>query len=181
VTAVSSTTNGRPVAQLESSRGVIRRRPRTKSPRSATAQGFDLHAGVTVRAGDREALERLCRYGARPCFSLERLSVGARLADGRVAYRLRKRRRNGATHLVMMPVHFSSRAMEPQNVPRRRGPAYVDAEGWALLGLSARVADPLDGREDLVALERPVYHVTLTRIPAGPTATCGPDLRGMKV
>jgi hypothetical protein len=27
--------------------------------------------------------------------------------------------------------------MEPQNVPRRRGPAYVDAEGWALLGLSA--------------------------------------------
>lgn len=29
--------------------------------------------------------------------------------------------------------------MEPQNVPRRRGPAYVDAERWALLGLSARL------------------------------------------
>ena len=81
-------------------------RPRTKSPWSATARGFDRHAGVTVRAGDREGLERLCRYGARPCFSLERLSV---LADGRVAYRLRKPRRNGATHLVMTPAHFLAR------------------------------------------------------------------------
>jgi hypothetical protein len=40
--------------------------------------------------------------------------------------------------------------MEPQNVPRRRGPAYVDAEGWALLGLSAgeggQGAGPGEGR-----------------------------------
>jgi hypothetical protein len=38
----------------------------------ATARGFDLHAGVTVRAGDREGLERWCREGARqnpPCSS----------------------------------------------------------------------------------------------------------------
>ncbi|WP_437479089.1 transposase [Sorangium sp. So ce1014] len=45
-----------------------------------------------------EGRERLCRYGARPPFSLERLSL---LPDGRVAYRLRRPRRNGATHLVM--------------------------------------------------------------------------------
>jgi hypothetical protein len=56
--------------------------------------------------GDREGLERLCRYGARPPFSLERLSI---LADGRVAYRLRKPRRNGATHLVMTPVQCLAR------------------------------------------------------------------------
>lgn len=83
-----------------------RHKPRTKSPWSAEVQGFNVHAGTTVRAGDREALERLCRYGARPCFSLERLCV---LADGRVAYQLRKPRRNGATHLVMTPVHFLAR------------------------------------------------------------------------
>ncbi len=83
-----------------------RHKPRTKSPWSAEVGGFNVHAGTTVRAGDREALERLCRYGARPCFSLERLSV---LADGRVAYQLRKPRRNGATHLVMTPVHFLAR------------------------------------------------------------------------
>jgi hypothetical protein len=48
----------------------------------------------------------LCRYGARPPFSLERLSM---LADGRVAYLLRKPRRNGATHLVMTPVQLLAR------------------------------------------------------------------------
>ncbi|MBL0195592.1 MAG: transposase [Myxococcales bacterium] len=40
-----------------------------------------MHAGVLIHAGDREGLERLCRYGARPPFSLERISL---LADGRV-------------------------------------------------------------------------------------------------
>jgi hypothetical protein len=39
-----------------------------------------LHRGA--RARDREGLERICRYCARPPFSLERLSI---LADGRVA------------------------------------------------------------------------------------------------
>ena len=93
-------------AKLADAEDEQRRRLRTKSPWSAEESGFNLHAAVTVRAGDREALERLCRYGARPCFSLERLSV---LADGRVAYRLRKPRRNGATHLVMTPVQFLAR------------------------------------------------------------------------
>jgi hypothetical protein len=78
----------------------------TKSPWAAEAEGFNVHAGVTAHAGDREGLERLLRYCARPAFSLERLS---RLADGRVAYLLRKPRRNGATHLVMTPVQFLSR------------------------------------------------------------------------
>jgi hypothetical protein len=36
-------------------------------------------------------------------------SAGALLPDGRVAYRLRKPRRNGATHLVLLPVHFLAR------------------------------------------------------------------------
>ncbi|AUX34727.1 uncharacterized protein SOCE836_069030 [Sorangium cellulosum] len=43
----------------------------------------------------------MCWYGARPPFSLERLSI---LADGRVGHLPRKPRRNGATHLVMTPV-----------------------------------------------------------------------------
>lgn len=75
----------------------------SKSRWAADVGGFDVHAGVTVRAGDREGLERLCRYGARPPFSLERLSL---LPDGRVAYRLRKPRRDGATHLVLTPMQF---------------------------------------------------------------------------
>src|SRR6476646_9993384 len=69
-----------------------------KGPWVAEVSGFNIHAGVTVRAGDREGLERLCRYGARPPFSLEHLSM---LGDGRVAYLRCMPRRNGATHLVM--------------------------------------------------------------------------------
>jgi hypothetical protein len=79
---------------------------RGKSPWAAEAAGYNVHAGVTVRAGDREGLERLLRYCARPAFALERLSL---LPDGRVAYLLRKPRRNGATHLVLEPVAFMAR------------------------------------------------------------------------
>jgi hypothetical protein len=32
-----------------------------KSPWSAEVGGFDVHAGVTIRAGDRAGLEQLCR------------------------------------------------------------------------------------------------------------------------
>ena len=41
-------------------------RAASKGPWVAEASGFNVHAGVMVRAGDREGLERLCRYGARP-------------------------------------------------------------------------------------------------------------------
>ena len=37
-----------------------------QGPWVAEASGFNVHAGVTVRSGDREGLERSCRYGARP-------------------------------------------------------------------------------------------------------------------
>ena len=37
-----------------------------KGPWVADVSGFNVHAGVTVRSGDREGLERLCRYCARP-------------------------------------------------------------------------------------------------------------------
>ena len=77
-----------------------------KSPWTAEVDGMNIHAGVTMRAGDREGLERLLRYCARPAFSLERLS---QLADGRLAYELRRPRKNGATHLVLTPVQLIAR------------------------------------------------------------------------
>jgi hypothetical protein len=50
--------------------------------------GFSLHAGVVVPSGDRERLEHLCRYVARPPVATGRLS---RLPDGRLLYRLKRR------------------------------------------------------------------------------------------
>jgi hypothetical protein len=114
--------------------------------------GFNIHARVTLRAGDRAGLERLCRYGARPPFSLERISL---LPDGRVAYRLRKPRRNGATHLVLAPVHFLARIA-----------ALVPPPRYPLLPLSGVLASGSSWRAAVVA-----HGPAATSIPVPETKT----------
>ena len=68
--------------------------------------GFNLHAGVRIEAGDDVGRERLCRYGARPPLSLERLRL---LSGGRVAYRVKSVRRGRAKHRVMTSVELLAR------------------------------------------------------------------------
>ena len=65
-------------------------------------EGLSLNAATHLHAHDREGIERLCRYGARPPFALERLS---QRPDGRLSYRLRHPR-GGRTHLVLEPLEF---------------------------------------------------------------------------
>ncbi len=69
-------------------------------------EGFNLHADVRVEADDEHGREALLRYGARPPFSLERLGE---LSDGRLTYALKKRRKNGQSHVVMTPLEFLAR------------------------------------------------------------------------
>ena len=59
---------------------------------------MSLHADVAVPARDRKRLERLCRYVARPPIAIDRLEA---LPDGRLAYRLKTRWRDGTTHVLM--------------------------------------------------------------------------------
>jgi hypothetical protein len=73
---------------------------------AAKHEGFDLHAGVRIAAGDDMGRERLCRYGARPAFALDRLR---RLRDGRIAYRVKYARAGRAKYRVMAPVEFLAR------------------------------------------------------------------------
>ena len=68
--------------------------------------GFTLHAGVRVEAEARVALERLCRYMARPAVAAGRVSV---LVDGRVAYRVKSPRSGEATYRVITPLEFMAR------------------------------------------------------------------------
>jgi hypothetical protein len=77
-------------------------------PLCASVAGFSLHAAQFVPAQDREALERLLRYGLRAPFSQERLS---RRPDGKVVYRLRRPwpTEDGVTHLVLEPLDFLRR------------------------------------------------------------------------
>ncbi|MDH3213289.1 MAG: transposase [Myxococcales bacterium] len=74
--------------------------PALQGERCASASGVSLHANVAVPARDRQRLERLCRYVARPPVATERLS---RLEDGRLLYRLKHRWRDGTTHVVFEP------------------------------------------------------------------------------
>ena len=68
-------------------------------------EGFNLDASVRIEAGDDLGRERLCRYGARPAFSLERLRW---LPGGRLAYRIKKVR-GGAKARVMTPLELLAR------------------------------------------------------------------------
>ena len=67
-------------------------------PRCVRHGGMSLHADVAVPARDRQRLERLCRYVARPPLALDRLEA---MDDGRLAYRLKTPWRDGTTHVVM--------------------------------------------------------------------------------
>ena len=68
--------------------------------RCADVAGFNVHANVRVGANDRDGLEHLCRYLARPPIANDRLQE---LPDGRLALRFKQAWRDGTTHIVFTP------------------------------------------------------------------------------
>ena len=89
------------------------RRPTSRRSR-VERDGFNLHAGVRIEAGDDLGRERLMRYGARPPLSLERLR---RLPGGRVAYRLKYVSRGRGKHRVMTAMEFMARLAALDRAP----------------------------------------------------------------
>jgi len=72
----------------------------------AKNSGFSLHAGVAIKADDREGLERVCRYIARPAISEERLSTNAM---GEVVYRLKAPWDDGTTAIKLTQMQLLER------------------------------------------------------------------------
>ena len=72
----------------------------------ADVDGFSLHAAVRVEARDRERLEQLCQYITRPALSDERVQCNA---AGWAELKLKTQRRDGTTHLMMLPLEFMQR------------------------------------------------------------------------
>jgi len=72
----------------------------------ANLEGWSLHAGVRVKAGDTSRLEHLCRYVTRPALSNKRLSLSP---AGEVVYELRAPFRDGTTHFIFEPLAFIER------------------------------------------------------------------------
>jgi hypothetical protein len=112
-------------------------------PRCVSVSGVNVHANVGIAYHDRMRLERLCRYAARPPVATSRLSG---LADGRLLYRLKRRWRDGTTHVIYEPLELIEKlaALVPPprfNLVRYSGraikrvyPTYVAA------GLASRTA-----------------------------------------
>jgi hypothetical protein len=68
--------------------------------RQAHMRGFDLHTDTAVREGERDRLERLCRYVLRPPLAGDALELSE---DGRLLLRLRRRWRDGTEAIRFEP------------------------------------------------------------------------------
>ncbi len=67
------------------------------------SRGFSIHAATQVDAGDRDSLERLCRYVARPPLAAGRLE---RISDEALSFRLKTPWDDGTTHLILSPIEL---------------------------------------------------------------------------
>jgi Putative transposase len=80
--------------------------PMTLGPCHAHVAGFDLHAGLVTQAGQRDRLERLCRYALRPPLAQDRLHM---IGEGEIWLTLRHRWGDGTTHLRFDPLELLER------------------------------------------------------------------------
>ncbi|MFO0450039.1 MAG: transposase, partial [Pseudomonadota bacterium] len=97
-------------------RAAGRWRPQAKGPLCAALDGFSLHANTWVAPRDREPLEALCRYAARPAVSESRL---AELSDGRIGYALKRRFADGTTAVGMTNAVLMERLCALVSPPRK--------------------------------------------------------------
>ena len=146
----------------------------------AVGEGFSLHAGTAVHQNDRDALARLCRYGARGPIAESRLS---RRDDGKYAYVTKK----GVTLLLtaeqlvrrllwlipparfhltsfhgVLSSHAAARATVMPQPPSPPAPAPAPATG-------SPAVKPSKPRLDWAALHARVWGVDVWRCPCGGT------------
>ncbi|MFN9656738.1 MAG: transposase [Dolichospermum sp.] len=118
--------------------------------------GFSLHAGVAAQANERDKLERLCRYIARPAIAERRLSISP---QGRVRYELKTPWKNGTTHVEFEPIDFIAKlaALVPPpraQLTRFHGIFAPNANLRAQLTPSGRGRRPAVGRQRSLRIRR---------------------------
>jgi len=70
----------------------------------AKSSGFSIHAGVATKAHERDRLEKICRYIARPAVAEERLSTNVR--GEIIFYKLKKPWDDGTTAVKFTPMEL---------------------------------------------------------------------------
>jgi len=127
--------------------------------------GFSLHAGVAAKASQRDKLERLCRYIARPAISEKRLSL---TNQGKVRYELKTPYRDGTTHVIFEPVDFIAKlaALVPKprvNLTRFHGVFAPNSKHRALVTPAKRgkggKPEAADGQDEQPPVQR---HAAMT-------------------
>jgi hypothetical protein len=87
-------------------RGILERDERKEMAQWGHGGGFSLDASVRIGANDRQGLERLLRYCARPPFAADRLEE---LDPHRLIYNLTKPNADGHTQLILSPLELIAR------------------------------------------------------------------------
>lgn len=154
--------------------------PRPGGRWSAEWEGFRVHAGVRIAAGDDEGREQLCRYASRPAIALGRMTL---LDDGRIAYRVRHPFGPHGLHRVMTPLEFLARLAAIVPPPRYPLQSYygvlAPASKWraavvprppseAAFAARACPQDPRDAVADASLLSRDPASEPLVRSPDSP-------------
>jgi hypothetical protein len=80
------------------------------------SRGFSLHAATTVAAGDRAALERLCKYVSRPPLAAGRLS---QVSDELLSFRLKAPWSDGTEAILLAPMELLEKISALVPPPRR--------------------------------------------------------------
>jgi hypothetical protein len=93
-------------------------------PRREVAErsGFSLHAGIAAKVSQRDKLEHLARYVARPPVATERRSL---TEGGLVRLALKTPYRDGTTHVIFEPEDFIARLAALVPKPRAHGLAIM--------------------------------------------------------
>jgi hypothetical protein len=137
--------------------------------------GVSLHANVGVPKGDRRRLEKLCRYIARPPVSTERLS---QLPDGRLLYRLKRKWRDGTTHVVFEPLELVEKLASIVPPPRIHMVRYhgVFAPRAAVRRQVVPANPPEDASSGTRATDK-CAHASVARVPLSSQTLRRPRLR----
>ena len=132
------------------------------SKRCAEVAGFNVHANTCARANDRERLEHLVKYLARPPIANDRLTE---LPDGRLALKFRQAWRDGTTHVLFTPHELIEKLIPLIPRPRSHlvryhgilGPAAKDREKVVPRSRPAEYGRPIPVAE--------VREIDATRLP----------------
>jgi hypothetical protein len=87
-----------------------------EGPRCASLGGFSLHANTAVGAGEKDWLEKLCRYVARPPIATLRLSEAK---NGNIIYRFKKEWGDGTQAVLFTPQEFIEKLVALVPEPRK--------------------------------------------------------------